>query len=167
MFLASVPVSISVSTLVVELVIFLLMVGLMERLVFTPIRTAWAERDRRIQEGLSASNESRDEAEHARIEVQRILAAARQEAQTDIDAATAAGDRARDELVAQATEEFRRLVDSARQEIAADRSRTADNLRGRVVDLALLAASHVTGQSYNQPNVRELAATVVSQEGLA
>jgi F-type H+-transporting ATPase subunit b len=166
MFLAANPVSISVSTLVVEVVIFLLMVWAMESLVFNPIRTAWAERDRRIQEGLEASTESRDEAEHARQEVERTLLEARRQAQSDIDAATQAGDRARDELVAQATAEFRRLVDAARVDIGAERDRTAQALPDRIVDLALLAASHVTGQTYSEQRVRELAATVVSREGL-
>ncbi len=166
MFLASVPVSISVSTLVVELVIFLLMVWLMERLVFRPIRGAWNERNRRIADGLAASNESRDEAAKARDEVQSILAGARRQAQSDIDAATTSGDRTREELLARATAEFRRLVDGAQEEISAERTRTVASLRGRIVDLALLAASQVTGQSYDEPNVRQLAATVVSQEGL-
>jgi len=163
---ASVPVSISVSTLVVELLIFLLMVYLMERLVFNPIRHAWAERDRRIQEGLAAANLGREEAEEGREEVRQILTDARRQAQQSIDASTAEGDRVRDELVAQATAEFRRLVDAARDDIAAQRARTADALQGRIIDLALLAASHVTGESYSQPKVRELAATVVRREGL-
>lgn len=160
------PVSISLGTLIVELVIFLLTVWLMETLVFNPIRRAWAERDRKIQEGLSASGESRDEAERAREEVQEILADARRQAQAELDEGTAAGERLRGELVAQATEEFRRLVDQARNQIAAERERSANALQSRIVDFALMAAAKVTGESYSQPQVRELAATVVQREGL-
>jgi F-type H+-transporting ATPase subunit b len=160
------PVSISIPTLVVELVIFLIMVGAMERLVFTPIRRAWAERDRLIQEGLAASGESRDAAQRGREEVQRILAEARRRAQGEIDEASSAGGRERDQLVAQATEEFRRLVEEARQQIATERERSAATLQNRVVDLALLAASRVTNQTYDRPEVRELAAAVVEREGM-
>lgn len=162
----SIPVSISVSTLVVELLIFLLMVYLMERLVFNPIRDAWAERDRRIQEGLAAATISREEAEAGRDEVRQILGEARLQAQQAIDTATGRGDHVRDELVAQATAEFRKLVEAAQGDISAQRERTAEELQGRIIDLSLLAASQVTGESYNQPRVRELAATVVSREGL-
>jgi F-type H+-transporting ATPase subunit b len=161
------PVSISVPTLIIELAIFLATVWLMERLVFAPIRDAWAERDRRIQEGLSASTDSREEAERAQGEVDRILAGARREAQAKIDHATAEGGRTRDDLVARATEEFRRLVDEARQEIAAERERSAATLKTRIVEIALLAASRVTGQSFDQPEVRELAAAVVERQGLS
>lgn len=160
------PVSISLPTLVVELVIFLLMVAAMERLVFDPIRSAWAERDRRIQEGLSASNLGREEAERGRAAVQQILAEARQQAQGDIDAATTRGGQIRDEMVAQATEEFRRLVAEARDEINAERDRSAAALEARIVDIALQAASKVTGRPYEGQQVRELAAAVVSREGL-
>jgi F-type H+-transporting ATPase subunit b len=160
------PVSISLPTLVVELVIFLLMVSVMEKLLFTPIRTAWAERERSIQEGLASSTEGRDEAEHARAEVQRILQGARREAQGKIDAATAAGGKVRDEQVAAATTEFRRLVAEAQEQIARERERTASELQRRIVDIALEAASTVTGERYDQPQVRELAAAVITREGL-
>ncbi|GAC1331474.1 MAG: hypothetical protein NVS2B16_17410 [Chloroflexota bacterium] len=160
------PVSISFPTLVIELVIFLLTVVLMERLVFDPIRHAWAERERRIQEGLSASNLGREEAVRGREAVQSILAEGRREAQKRIDEAVAEGGKTRDQLVAEATAEFRRLVDEARSQITAERERSARDLEGRIVDMALLAASHVTGQRFDQPQVRELAATVVEREGL-
>jgi F-type H+-transporting ATPase subunit b len=162
----SIPVSISLSTLIVELLIFLGTVWFMELLVFRPIRTAWAERDRRIEEGLNASNQSREEVQEARAEVQRLLTQARHEAQQQIDSAVAVGARVRDELVAQATEEFRRQLEAARGQILQDREQTAASLQTRIVDIALLAASRVTGQSFDQPQVRSLAASVVSQEGL-
>ncbi len=160
------PVSISLPTLVIELFIFLATVGMMERLVFQPIRHAWAERDRNIQEGLASSTEGRDEAERAADEVREILSRARREAQAKIDEATTAGGEVRDTLVAQASEEFRRLVEQARAELSVESARSRDTLQRRVVDIALLAASHVTGQSFDQPQVRELAATVVQREGL-
>ncbi|HZS94647.1 MAG TPA: F0F1 ATP synthase subunit B [Chloroflexota bacterium] len=161
------PVSISVPTLVIELAIFLLMVFVLERWVFAPIRKAWAERDRLIQEGLQATGTGREEIEQAREEVRQILTEARRQAQQEVDQATAQADALRDQMVAQATAEFRRLVDTARGEIAAERESTAAALRDRVVDLALLAASQVTGQSYREPAVRELAAAVVQREGLS
>jgi F0F1-type ATP synthase membrane subunit b/b' len=98
--------------------------------------------------------------------VQRILAEARRRAQGEIDEASSAGGRERDQLVAQATEEFRRLVEEARQQIGTERERSAASLQNRVVDLALLAASRVTNQTYDRPEVRELAAAVVEREGM-
>src|SRR5919205_3886508 len=132
----AIPVLPSIPTLVVELLIFLAMIWAMETLVFGPIRAAWAERDRRIQEGLNASNESRGELEQARAEVQRILTEARQRAQSEVDAAVGRAGEVRDQLVEQATEEFRRLVDVAQIEIAQERERAAATLRDRVVDMA-------------------------------
>jgi F-type H+-transporting ATPase subunit b len=160
------PVAISIPTMVVEFLIFLVALFMMERFVFDPIRGAWAERDRRIQAGLASSTDSRQEAERAREAVHQILNDARRQAQAEIDQAAAAGGKTRDQMVAQATEEFHRLVDEARGEIGAERERTAAALRGNVVDIALLAASRVTGQSFAQPQVRELAAAVVQREGL-
>jgi F-type H+-transporting ATPase subunit b len=160
------PVSLSVPTLIIEVVVFLSLVWAMEAWVFNPIRGAWADRDRAIQEGLAASSQSREDAEQARASVRRILAEARGKAQSQIDQATAAAGTLRDQLVAEATEEFRRLLDKARQDIAAERERTAETLQGRIVDIALLAATRVTGQRFDQPQVHELAAAVVQREGL-
>jgi F-type H+-transporting ATPase subunit b len=161
------PVSISIPTLLVELVIFLGTVYLMQILVFAPIQAKWDERNAKIQEGLAASNQGRDEVEQARAEVMRILQEARRESQHEIDAVTAEGNRRRDELVEQASAEFRRQVEGAQQEIRAERERSASELRTRIVDIALEAARSVTGQSYAEPRVRELAAAVVSRENLS
>ncbi|MGH2449428.1 MAG: F0F1 ATP synthase subunit B [Chloroflexota bacterium] len=160
------PVSLSVPTLVIEAVIFLATVFILERWVFTPIRTVWAERERRVQEGLASAGESQEGAQEARAEVQRILNEARRRSAAQIEEATARANQTRDTLVARATEEFRGLVDEARGRIGAERERTAAALQDRVVDLALLAASQVTGQSYNQASVRQLAAAVVERESL-
>jgi F-type H+-transporting ATPase subunit b len=161
------PVSISIPTLAAEVAIFLAMVWAMERLVFGPIRAKWAERDREIQLGLASSTEGRDEAEHAREEVRRILREARRQAQASIDETTTGGSRERDRLIAQATAEFRRLVEEARQQINAERKRAAEQLQARIVDMALLAATSVTGQPFTEPRVHEIAAAVVNREGLA
>lgn len=160
------PVSISIPTLVVELLIFLATVWLMQTLVFEPIRTAREERERAIQEGLAASSNSQEEAQRGAEQVREVYAEARRKAQSDVDAATARGNAAREELIARATEEFRRLLDAARTDIAQDRERSAAQLRERIVEISLLAAAKVTGQTFDGPQVRELAATVVEREGL-
>jgi|SRR5450759_3138074 F-type H+-transporting ATPase subunit b len=160
------PVSISIPTLVVELVIFLATVWLMQTLVFEPIRIAREEREKAIQEGLAASSNSQEEAQRGADQVREVFAEARRQAQSEVDGAAARGNAIREELVAQATEEFRRLLDAARAEISQDRERSAARLRERIVEISVLAATKVTGQSYDQPQVRELAAAVVEREGL-
>ncbi len=162
---ASTPISVSIPTLIIELLIFLGMVWLMERLVFTPIRKAWREREAAIQAGLEASSLTRDEAEESRAEVSRILREARQHAQVAIDSAIAEGDKVRAAKIGEATDEFQRLVTEARIEIQAEQAQAAAQLRQWVVDLALEAASRVSGQSYDSPEARDLAAAVVGQEG--
>jgi F-type H+-transporting ATPase subunit b len=164
-FVAATPISISIPTLVIELLIFLGMVWLMEATVFGPIRRAWRERDEAIQAGLAASSSAQNEAEEARTEVQRILNDARRQAQSAIDDVTAEGDRLRAEYVEQATAEFQRLVNEARVQIQAEQAQAAAQLRDRIIDLALEAASQVTGRSYATAEVRQLAASVVSREG--
>jgi F-type H+-transporting ATPase subunit b len=160
------PVSISIPTLVVELVIFLATVWLMQTLVFEPIRVAREEREKAIQEGLAASSNSQEEAQRGAEQVRAVFADARRRAQAEVDAAAARGNSLREELVAQATEEFRRLLDAARGEIAQEREQSAARLRDRIVEISVLAATKVTGQTYEQPEVRELAAAVVEREGL-
>jgi len=166
-FVAANPISISVPTLIVEVVIFLAMVWLMERLVFTPIRTAWQERNEAIQAGIEASTATRDEAEEARLEVRRILNEARRQAQQVLDEVRAEGDRLRALSVEEATQEFQRLVAQARIEIQVEQAQASAQLLDLVVDLALEAASKVAGKSVLTPDARSLAAKVVSQTGLA
>ena len=160
------PISISVSTLLIEVAIFLAMVWVMDRLVFTPIRTAWRERDDAIQAGIEASTSTRDEAEEARREVRRILSEARHEAQRTIDEVRGEGEQLRAQTIDGATAEFQRLVNEARVEIQAEQVQAATQLRDVVVDLALEAASKIAHKSIDDANARELAAAVVTQARL-
>ncbi len=160
------PVSVSLPTLVIELVIFLATVWLMQTLVFEPIRIAREEREKAIQEGLAASSDSQEEAQRGAEQVREVFAEARRRAQAEVDAAATRGSEIREELIARASAEFRRLLDEARVEIAQDREQAAEHLRDRIVEISILAATKVTGQTYDQPHVRELAAAVVAREGL-
>lgn len=161
-FVAATPVSLSVPTMAIMVVILIGMVWVMEKLLFSPVRTAWRERDQNIQSGIEASSAVRDEAAEAREEVRRILFEARREAQRSIDEVTSEGDRLRTEQTAEATAEFQRLVDEARGQIQAARTQAAAVLQDLVIDLALEAASKVAGRSYSTPEVRQLAAVAVN-----
>jgi len=166
-FVAANPNSISVPTLVVEAVIFLAMVWAMEKLVFSPIRQAWRERNAAIQTGLEASTATRDEAERGRQEVRRILSEARRQSQVALDGIRAEGEKIRSQNVEEATAEFQRLLTEARAQIRAEQSQALVELKDLVVDLALEAASKVTAQPISSPEARSVAAGVVGQAGLA
>jgi len=159
------PISVSVPTLLIEVLLFGGVVWLMEGFVFAPIRKAWRERDEAIQAGLAASTATRDEAEEARIEVRSILHEARTRAQRTIDEAIAAGNEVRAARIAEANAEFERLLTDARVQIQAEQAQAAGQLRAWIVDLALAAASRVTGATYDNAEVRELASSIVGREG--
>lgn len=162
---AATPISISIPTLIIELLIFLGMVWAMETLVFGPIRRAWRERNEHIQAGLAATSATRDEAEEARAEVRRILTEARRQAQAAIDEVTGEGEGLRTRRIEEATTEFHRLVNEARVQIQAEQVQAGAQMRNLVIDLALEAAGKVSGGQYTSPEVRELAAAVVRRDG--
>lgn len=164
--LAATPISVSIPTLVIEALIFGGVVWIMEVFVFAPIRKAWRERDEAIQAGLSASSDTRAEADESRDAVRQVLMRARQEAQAAIDVAVAEGNTVRAEQIAEANAEFQRLVNDARVQIQAEQAQVAAQLQDRAVDLALAVASRVTGTPYDTPETRELAAAVVGREAL-
>jgi F-type H+-transporting ATPase subunit b len=165
-FVGATPVSISVPTMVIEALLLIGMVWLMEVLVFSPVRKAWREREQNIQSGLEASSAVRDEAADVHEEVRRILGEARRQAQRSIDGVTEEGDQLRAERIAEATAEFQRLVNEARIEIQAEQAQAAAQLQNQIIDLALQAAAKVTGRSYDAPETRQLAASVVGEESL-
>ncbi|GEM_PF-2296052 len=164
---AATPVSISVPTLIIEALVLLGMVWLMEATVFGPVRRAWRERNQQIEAGLRAVGETRDETAEARDEVRRILTEARREAQRILDEVSQEGASLRAQQIEEATAEFQRLVGEARVQIQSEQAQAAAQLRDLVIDLALEAASKVTGQTYATPQTRELAAAAVAREGLA
>lgn len=157
MFLAGEAGPITVDgTVWVELIAFLLMLGLLARYVYPQIVTLAEARQRAIGEQLKEAEKARTDAEAHLKEAQAKLDDARKTAQGVIDAAGKSAEQLRAEMKDKAEAEVKRISDSARKEIEAERDRALQAVRGEVAGLVVAATEKVIGETLDATKHKRL-----------
>lgn len=128
------------------LVGFALLMVVMVRKVFPALNRTLEARQQAIQGQLEHAESERQEAEGLRREYEEKLAEARERANEIVDAARKQAEGLRADLVGRAEEEARQIVERARADQQAERSRLIQELRGQVADLSLTIASKIVKQ---------------------
>jgi F-type H+-transporting ATPase subunit b len=143
-------------TLIAQLVIFLVMLGILYRVAWGPLLRILNERRARIAQGVEATQRALQELEAAEKERQAKLEEARREAQAMLDRITKQAEDLRKELEAKAREQAEALIAKARAEIQQERQKAVQDLRSQVADLAVMAAGRIIGESLDARKHREL-----------
>jgi F-type H+-transporting ATPase subunit b len=143
-------------TVIVELIAFLVMMGLLARWVYPEIVKVAEARQRLIADQLTEAEKSRADAQAHLLEAEAKLNEARKTAQTMIDAATKSGEQLRQELKQKAEEEAKRLTAAARKEIEAERERAVQSVRSEVASLVVAATEKVIGETLDAGKHKEL-----------
>lgn len=117
------------------------------RYVFLPpVQRVRHDRAATIQADKDAASLARSNAASASAEVDDQLAGVRSEAQAVIDEARAEAENERQRLITRAEREVNAMREVASSEIANERAEALASLRPQVADLAVGAASRVTGR---------------------
>jgi F-type H+-transporting ATPase subunit b len=143
-------------TLIAQLLIFLIMLGVLYRLAWGPLLRILNERRARIAQGVEATQRALQELEAAEKERQAKLEEARREGQAILDRIAKQAEDLRKELEAKAREQAEGLIAKARAEIQQERQKAVQDLRSQVADLAVMAAGRIIGESLDSKKHREL-----------
>jgi len=154
------------ATAVVELVAFLVMLGILARWVYPPIMRAAEARQRQIGDQLAAAEKARRDAEQHLAAAEASIEEARVEGQRIIETARRSADQVAQQVKDRAAEEARRILEQAGRDVEAERQRALQVLRGQVADLALLAAGRVIGESLDGQKHRELIERTIEEAEL-
>src|SRR5258708_29987614 len=133
-------------TLIAQLLIFLVMLGVLYRFAWGPLLGILNQRRARIAQGVEATERAMAELAAAEKERQAKLEEARREAQAILDRIAKQGEDLRKELEAKAREQAEALIAKARAEIQQERAKAVEDLREQVADLAGSAARRGIGE---------------------
>jgi F-type H+-transporting ATPase subunit b len=126
---------------------FLVVFGLLGKILLPRIQKTLEERTDAIEGGLQRAEEAQAEAQQVLEQYRAQLAEARHEAARLREQAQEQGAQIIAEMREQASAEARRLVEAAHAQIEADRQQTLQALRAEVGGLAVELASRVVGES--------------------
>ena len=136
--------------LLAQLIGFTILLVFLRLVAFKPFMQMMDERSRRIQEGLEAAEQMKEQAAQADVTVQKRLEEARQEGQVLIGQAQQIASRIQDEAQQQARTEGEALLARARNEIQLERDEAIAEIRRQFADLTISAAEKVIGQSLDK-----------------
>ncbi len=154
---------INISTLIAQLVSFLVLFGLLYFFAYKPILRMFDERSQRIKDSVEQAEKVKEEAAAAEEENRKKLEAAAKEGQEAITRAMRAGDEARQKAQEEAQVEAAGLIDKAREEIQRERDEVVRELREEFADLTVAAAEKVIEKSLDKEAHRELIEKVLEE----
>ncbi len=152
-------------TLLIQVVNFLILIALLSRFLFTPLKKFLAERAEGIQKALAEAKVAREAAARAQEEhraqilaTQREAAALRDQVQREVEAE-------RQRLLKVSRDEAQRMVDEAKVAIEMEAKRARASLREEVVNLSMAAAERLLGRSLTGEDQKRLAEQYVRELG--
>jgi len=151
------------ATFWIELVAFLLMLGVLARYVYPRVIEAAEARQKAIAAELEAAEKSRQEAEARLLEAEKKLQEARVSAQEIVAGATRSGEQLRQESKQKAEEEAKRLTQAARKEIEAEREKAIQSVREDVAGLVVAATEKVLGETLDAPKHKQLIERAIAE----
>lgn len=144
------------ATLIGQMVAFAIFIFLTMRFVWPPIVAAMAERTKRIADGLQAADKAEKDLELAKQKVVEQLTSAKKEAAAIIESANKRAIEIVEEAKEKALVEAGRVKASAQAEIEQATSRAKEELRSKIVVLALAGAEKILESSIDQNAHNEL-----------
>lgn len=144
------------ATFIGQMVAFAIFIYLTYRYVWPPIVSAMEERSKRIADGLQAADRAEKDLELAQKKVVEQLTSAKKEAAAIIDQANKRAIEIVEEAKLKAQQEAERVKAAAQAEIELATSRAKEELRSKVVVLALAGAEKILESSIDQNAHNEL-----------
>ena len=157
---------INLPSLLAQLINFTILLILLSVFAYRPVIRLLDERRRRIQEGLEAAEQAKQQAAQAEQEVQAQLERARQEGQAIISQAQQIAVRIQEEGRQEARQDAEALLARARSEIQLERDSAIAELRREFAGLTIDAAEKVIGESLDRQTHWRLIEEVLAESTL-
>jgi F-type H+-transporting ATPase subunit b len=133
--------------LIIGTIVFVVVFGILGKMLLPRIQKTLAEREDQIQGGLSRADEAQEEAQAVLAQYRAQLDDARQEASRMREEAREQGAQIIAEMRERAEAEARRITEAAQSQIEAERQQALISLRAEVGALAVDLASRIVGES--------------------
>jgi F-type H+-transporting ATPase subunit b len=149
-----------------EIVTFAILVFLLIRYVFPPIRRQIEQRQKAIEGAIDEAEKTRKEARELLEEYRRQIAEARGEARQILDESRKQGEAQRERAKREAREEGDRIIQRAREEIDRQREEAVRQVRGEVAGMVLQTSERVIGRSLEREDHERLISEALDFEGV-
>jgi F-type H+-transporting ATPase subunit b len=156
-------VAINLGTLVGQTIAMIVFVWLCMKYIWPVIMTAIEQRQTEIANGLAAAEKGQSSLATAKVEVDKIIAAARDQARGIVDQANTRATAIVEQGRADGEAARKAQVDAGRAEIEVELNRAREELRGQVARIAVAGAEKVLGREIDANAHRDLLGKLASE----
>jgi F-type H+-transporting ATPase subunit b len=143
-------------TFIVEVIAFLIVVGVVWRYILPPLNKMLAERQGTIAAELAAADEAKEDAARADTERRTELERARSRAREIVEQAEHVAERLTEEGKLRGQDEYQRLVSSAEAEARLARQRALEEAAARLGELVVDVVERIIGREMDAAAHRDL-----------
>ena len=137
------------ATLIVQMIVFLILVGFTMKFVWPPIAAALDARAQKIADGLAAADKAKSELSVANKRVEEELAKSRNESAVRLAEAERRAQAMIEEAKTRATEEGSKIIAAAKAEAEQQTVKARESLREQVAALAVKGAEQILRKEVN------------------
>lgn len=149
------------ATLLIQIIAFLLLIWFVNKLLWGPISKLMEDRQKRINDGLSAAEKGKHELELAEKRAKEVLKDAKLQAQNVLSQAEKRGSEIVEDAKVKAVEEADRIKASAHAELEQEVSRAREELRKDVSSLAVSGAEKILNKEVDAAVHNDMLETLV------
>ena len=136
-------------TLIIQMIVFLILVGFTMKFIWPPMAAALDERARKIAEGLAAADKAKSELAAADRRVEEELTKTRTETAAMLADAERRGQQIVEEAKGRAQEEANKIISAAKAEAEQQSVKAREALREQVAALAVKGAEQILRKEVN------------------
>lgn len=137
------------ATLIIQMIVFLILVGFTMKYVWPPITAALDERAKKIADGLSAADKAKADLAQANQRVEQQLSSAREDAAKRLADAERLAQSMVEDAKGRAAEEAAKIVAAAKAEAQQESLKAREVLREQVAALAVKGAEQILRKEVN------------------
>lgn len=144
---------------------FIILLILLSKVAYKPITKALRNREDSIRDSLEEAKKTRESAEALLEDYKNQLAQAREEAQKILAEGKMMGENIKKEVIQKAHEESNQIVKRAQEEIEFQKKKALMELKERIADHTIMAASKVIERALEKKDHEQLLDEYISKVG--
>lgn len=144
------------STVFWSIIVFIILIVVLWKFVLKPVNNMLTKRQNEVRDSIDSAEKQKEEAQQYLEDQKKELDAARMEAKQIIEESKTAAKKIKDEIEEKASEKSKIILDSALEEIKAERERSVAAVKNQIVDIAMEATEKIIGKSLSEEEHKRL-----------
>ena len=138
------------------IITFLLLFFVLAKFAWKPILQSLKEREDKIKSALENADQAKEELDRLNQQSEEIIDRAKSEAKSIRAQAKVTSKKIKEDMISKATEEAKKILIDAENQIKIEKDKAVDEIRNEVVHLALVAAEKVIKRNLSSKENQEM-----------